>query len=183
MKRLFTFIFIMCLLFPVFAQAASVSLAWDASTSTGVTGYKIYVSKMNNVYGPSNSAIDVGNVLTYTVLNLDQGTTYYFVATAYNPGNESGYSNQVSTTTPWSVPLPPNMKPVVSAVASLDNIKTDLVNFRTQNTDTMTTTQRKVLNTAINNVTYAKINLTNFLALFVKLFDFQEKGLRVVNMS
>ncbi|HAA03994.1 MAG TPA: hypothetical protein DCE18_11535, partial [Syntrophobacteraceae bacterium] len=78
--------------------AASVTLAWDANTQTGVTGYKIYWGTSSGNYPDSK---DVGNVTTYTVTGLNSGTTYYFVATSHtNTGAESGFSNQVSTTTP-----------------------------------------------------------------------------------
>jgi hypothetical protein len=115
------------LLLPVVASAATVSLAWDASVTPSVTGYKIYVSTTAGSY--TASGIDVGKVLTYTVPVLAEGTKYYFVATAYNPGGESGYSNEVSTTTPWSIPLPPNMKPVVTTASALDVALQKLASF------------------------------------------------------
>ena len=61
--------------------ATSVALTWDASTSTNVAGYKLYVGMTSGTYG---SPIDVGNSLTYTVTGLAKGVTYYFAATAYN---------------------------------------------------------------------------------------------------
>ena len=73
--------------------ATSVALAWNASTSTGVTGYKIYVGMSSGKYG---TGIVVGNVLTYTVTGLAKGVTYYFAATAYNATGQSGYSNEIS---------------------------------------------------------------------------------------
>ena len=70
----------------------SVSLAWDPSPSEGVVGYKIYIGKAKGNY---YKTYDVGNVQTYTLKNLGNGT-YYFVCTAYDSfGNESGYSNEV----------------------------------------------------------------------------------------
>ena len=73
----------------------SLTLAWDASTSEGVTGYMIYMGKSSRNYYKS---FDAGNVRTYTVTNLDPGT-YYFACTAYdNSDNESGYSNEVHAT-------------------------------------------------------------------------------------
>ena len=80
------------------AHASQATLAWDASTQPEVTGYKIYWGTSSGQY---TGSVDVGNVTTYTVTGLNSGTTYYFVATCYTAtGAESGYSNQVSTTTP-----------------------------------------------------------------------------------
>ena len=63
-----------------------------------VTGYKLYYGPISGNYTQS---IDVGNVTTYIVSNLASGNTYYFAATGHDAtGNESGYSNEVSTTLP-----------------------------------------------------------------------------------
>jgi hypothetical protein len=74
--------------------AADVGLAWDASTSTGITGYKVYVGTASNTYG---SPITIGNLTTYRVTGLSAGT-YYFAVTAITSSAESGFSNEVSTT-------------------------------------------------------------------------------------
>jgi hypothetical protein len=75
--------------------AADVSLAWDASASPDVTGYKVYVGTASRTYG---APISVGNQTSYTVTNLSAGT-YYFAVTAVNAnGDESDYSNEVTTT-------------------------------------------------------------------------------------
>jgi hypothetical protein len=86
------------LLFIADAHAAQVMLAWDRNTQSGITGYKVYYGIASGNYTYNQ---DVGNVTTYTVTGLNSGTTYYFVATDYTASNtESGYSNEVSTTTP-----------------------------------------------------------------------------------
>jgi len=82
------------------AGEAQATLAWDANTEPGITGYKIY-------WGPSSgnytSSKDAGNNTSATITGLDEGKTYYFAATAYNgDGVESGYSSQVSYTIPYS---------------------------------------------------------------------------------
>ena len=70
------------------------TLAWNASTSTDVAGYKVYMGTASGVYGPSTS---VGNVLTSQVTTLQSGTTYFFTVTAVDTsGNESTFSNEVS---------------------------------------------------------------------------------------
>ena len=74
---------------------SDVSLAWDSSTSDGVIGYMIYMGEASGDY---YRTYDVGNVLTYTIKDLDPGT-YYFVCTAYDTlGNESVFSNEIHTT-------------------------------------------------------------------------------------
>jgi len=97
----------------VTASAASVTLAWDASPSPEVTGYKIY-------FGPSSrnytNVINVGNVLVATVTNLSTGGTYFFAATAYDGGGlESDFSNEVSYTVPVPGPRgPSDLRPLVA---------------------------------------------------------------------
>ncbi|WP_281888705.1 InlB B-repeat-containing protein [Paenibacillus sp. YYML68] len=82
---------------------AEVSLTW--SPVAGSTGYAIYTSVSSATYG--TQALTVGaSVYSATVSGLTNGTTYYFVVTAVNPGGESGLSNQVSAT-PKTVPAAP----------------------------------------------------------------------------
>lgn len=77
-------------------------LTWDASTdNVKVTGYKIYsgtssVSKEGNKY--TFDPQDVGDVLKAKIDSLENGTKYYFAATAYDAaGNESAsYSYEVN---------------------------------------------------------------------------------------
>jgi len=79
------------LLFSVLpALGATVTLAWDASPSTNVIGYRIY-------YGPSSRAYtnvtDVGNALMVTLSNIPPGVTSFYAATAYDlAGLESDFS-------------------------------------------------------------------------------------------
>jgi PKD repeat protein len=80
---------------PAFAGQAS--LAWNASASSGVTGYKVHYGTASRSY---STHLDVGNKLTSSVPNLTAGTTYYFAVTAYNAAGESGYSNEASATIP-----------------------------------------------------------------------------------
>jgi hypothetical protein len=73
------------------------SLTWDAETDPSVKGYKVYAGTNSGAYG---APVDVGNVTTFKVINLQSGTTYYFAITAYNSASESGYSNEVSKSIP-----------------------------------------------------------------------------------
>ncbi len=74
--------------------AQSVRLAWNASPSSGVTGYRVYYRTSS---GSQSSSVNAGDVLTATVSDLDDATTYLFSVTAYNSaGLESSRSNEVS---------------------------------------------------------------------------------------
>ena len=117
------------------AYALDVTLAWDANTESDLEGYKIYYRQGSSGggvlanydgtgadEGASPIEMDVGedensdaNTVEYTVTNLPDGQTYFFVVTAYDkevPSNESGPSNEVDTvlTSPDTTP------PVVSSV-------------------------------------------------------------------
>lgn len=89
--------------FPAFA--GQVSLAWNASTSSTVTGYKVHVGTASRSY---SSHIDVGASVSATVPNLASGTKYYYAVTAYNSaGVESSYSNEASSTIPSTTTAAP----------------------------------------------------------------------------
>ncbi len=93
-------LFALCALPLPAAYAASVDLEWDSNTEPELAGYKIYWGTSSGNYGSSK---DVGKTTIYTIAGLDEGQTYYFAATAYDGSkNESGYSNQVSFTVPFS---------------------------------------------------------------------------------
>lgn len=91
----------------------SVTLAWDASPSPEVTGYRIYYGTETGRY--TNSAT-VGNVTSASIVNLKWGATFYFVATAYDDtGLESDFSNEVAYT------LPPPPQPALGI--TVDRLK------------------------------------------------------------
>jgi chitinase len=94
----FSFILFTFCLFPAFAFAAQVTLAWDRNTETDIAGYRLYYGTASRVY---TTRIDAGNTDQYTVTGLAAGVTYYFAATAYDvDGNESAFSEQVVDTIP-----------------------------------------------------------------------------------
>lgn len=156
------------------AQAASVSLAWDASPSSGITGYKIYWGTVTGTY--PNSVV-AGTGLAYTVTGLNENTRYFFVATALRGSEESGYSNEVNTLTPYGPLLPPSLKQVVSAVAILNSVKMDLASV--QKTVPMNKRQSSLIMLARLQIGYAITNLTRFL----KVTASQGQGLRIVSSS
>jgi hypothetical protein len=87
------------------AFCQDVTLSWDPSPTPEVDGYKVYY-KQDNMNFPFDgtgadqgvSPVDVGNVLTTTLTNLNDGVTYFFSVTAYDNdvSSESNYSNIVS---------------------------------------------------------------------------------------
>jgi hypothetical protein len=72
------------------AATRTVKLAWKASPSAEVVGYKIFWGTGSHNY---QSVRDVKNVLT-TSLTLSQ-TKYYVAVTAYSMTTNSGFSNEV----------------------------------------------------------------------------------------
>ncbi len=96
-------LFVLLLLVTVRAFAGSVSLSWDPVSNPTLAGYKVY-------YGPAvgnyTSSVDVGNVTTYTVVNLVEGQNYHFAVTDYDATHtESAFSNDVSATVAYSAPV------------------------------------------------------------------------------
>jgi hypothetical protein len=74
-------------------HAAQVQLEWSPSDCYQVTGYKIHYGTGSGSY---SKVVDVGPVTHHTLFGLDDYTTYYFAATAYDSnGNQSGFSNEV----------------------------------------------------------------------------------------
>jgi Concanavalin A-like lectin/glucanases superfamily len=81
------------------AFSGDLNLAWNASTSTGVGGYKLYYGSSSKNY---TSNVDVGNTTTYKMAGLTNGSTYFFALKAYNTAKsiESSYSNEASAAVP-----------------------------------------------------------------------------------
>lgn len=77
----------------------TVALTWNPSTST-VSGYNVYRSTVSGTgFARINSSLVA--VLSYTDLNVLNGTTYYYVTTAIDAaGVESTFSNQATAIIP-----------------------------------------------------------------------------------
>lgn len=72
----------------------TVKLAWNASTSTDVTGYRIHYGTAS---GACTASLMLGNVTSGTVSGLAEGVTYHFAVRAINAaGLESDLSNEAS---------------------------------------------------------------------------------------
>ena len=79
----------------------SVALAWDASPSSEVTGYRVYYGAASGNY--TNSVV-VGSVTTTTISGLASGVTYFFALSAYNAdGLESTLSSEIGYTVPKAI--------------------------------------------------------------------------------
>jgi hypothetical protein len=91
------------------AVAADVNLSWNANTESDLAGYKVHYGAATGNY-PTNQS--VGNVTSFT-LNLAPGTYFFAVTALDTSGNESGYSNEVTTTI--SLPPPPSGAGMVAA--------------------------------------------------------------------
>ena len=74
------------------AVARDVTLAWDASVSPDVGGYKVHWGLSSGSY---SSDVDVGKTTGYTLSGLDAGETYYIAVTAHDLAgkNQSALSN------------------------------------------------------------------------------------------
>jgi len=109
------------------AGTNTVTLAWCPSPDTNgiVAGYRLYygsgpvptgwtptvydtnyppcpgvvLSVGTNIFGKYTNIVDVGNVVTTTVSNLNVGITYFFNVTAYDiNGQESVFANEIQYT-------------------------------------------------------------------------------------
>lgn len=81
------------------APVHSVALSWNPSTST-VIGYNLYRgTQSGGPYSKLNTSLLA--VTSYTDLNVQSGSIYYYVSTAVDSSNlESAYSNEASTAIP-----------------------------------------------------------------------------------
>ena len=105
MKKLIYLILIVLipiLISPVIGFAnsnANVTFEWDANTEGDLAGYRLYRADVPGSYtfGEGNQ-VDGALAGTETVTILEHDGVWYYVLTAYdNAGNESGPSNEVST--------------------------------------------------------------------------------------
>lgn len=88
--------------------AHSATLTWNAPVGGDApTGYRVYRRS-----GPASYGTGTPVPLTprnYVDLNVTQGTTYFYVVTAYNAGGESVFSNEVTGTIPADIPPATNV--------------------------------------------------------------------------
>lgn len=82
----------------------AIGLAWNASSTPGVIGYRILYGLASNSL--TNTA-NVGNVTTATIGGLTPGQTYYLAALAFTADSESPLSSTISALPQQSTGLVP----------------------------------------------------------------------------
>ncbi len=82
---------------------ASLLFKWKANKESDLAGYKIHTGIASLTY---TKTVDVGNVTTYVMSDVTEGTTVFGAVSAYDTsGNESGYSKEGSATIPIIPPI------------------------------------------------------------------------------
>jgi hypothetical protein len=96
----------------------SVTLAWDASPSAGVTGYRVYYGAASRAY---TNVVDAGGATSVTISNLKEGTRYFFAATSRdNLGQESDFSSETNYVSGVISNQPPVISSISNQIVSLD---------------------------------------------------------------
>ena len=83
------------------AAPHAVSLSWSASSSSGISYYKVYRGSVNG--GPYTLVKSNIGSTSYTDSNVQSGTTYYYVTTAVD---SSGMESTYSTPAQAVIPMP-----------------------------------------------------------------------------
>ena len=102
-KRTLLTLTLLLWLLPQFMLCATeqVTLAWQASSGSGIAGYNIYYGLASGNY---TSKVSVTGTTQTTITGLMEGRIYYFVVTAFTTtGLESLPSNQVSFQAPGAM--------------------------------------------------------------------------------
>jgi len=86
-------------------SSSQINLSWS-DRSNNEEGFKIERKK-----GSSGTYINIktvgANIRQYQDKGLEANTTYYYRVRAYNSMGHSNYSNEASTTTAGTIPVPP----------------------------------------------------------------------------
>ena len=89
------------------ANAANLTLAWDANSEPDLTGYRVYCGETSGHYAISHDITSSNPYnpppTTYEFTGLKEGTTYYLAAKAISQTGESAYSQEIS----YAVPATP----------------------------------------------------------------------------
>jgi fibronectin type 3 domain-containing protein len=78
----------------------SVALTWNASPTSGISGYNIFRATSSDGYGTTPLNASPVPALTYTDTTVASGQTYFYVVTAVNAGGNSTHSNEVPASIP-----------------------------------------------------------------------------------
>ena len=80
--------------------ARSVEVTWDAfPVSSGVNGYLISYATTASYASNGSVTVNDVNATSYTLTNLEEGTTYVITVQATSSSGMSDNSNEVSVTT------------------------------------------------------------------------------------
>ena len=97
----------------IYAATFDLTFVWDKNIEPDLQGYNFYTSNTSQLYDPNSfiniplTAIDPNVPMTVYSIPNPQEIPYYFVVTAYDLYNESGYSNEVSFTPDLTPPVDP----------------------------------------------------------------------------
>jgi hypothetical protein len=84
-----------------YVEAASVTLAWDHSTSSNVSGYQVSYGTQSGKYA---ATVKAGYVTSVSINGLTDGTTYYFIVQSYDSAGTVGSpSPEISGKAPTAV--------------------------------------------------------------------------------
>ncbi|HSE57604.1 MAG TPA: hypothetical protein VLA99_02790, partial [Nitrospiraceae bacterium] len=88
-------VLLLMLIAPTAAEAASVTLTWNANTESDLAGYKVYRGTPCGNPAALPFLADVGNVTSYIDTSAPDGVDVEYEITAYDTsGNESVRSNR-----------------------------------------------------------------------------------------
>jgi putative Ig domain-containing protein len=90
-------VFLMCVVAAVRAAAAdTLTVTWDPSVDSNVSGYVVYIGSQPSVY---TQTFDIGKTTMFSYVNAVPGQKYYFAVAAYAPGPLfSAKSSEISAT-------------------------------------------------------------------------------------
>ena len=104
------------------ASPGEVQVSWNPSATA--TGYRLYRS---TVSGDFSDFVDVGNTTQAPADGLDDCTSWFFAATAYNAAGESGFSSQIET---WPRAILTNASPDEAEPGSQAVVVVTGINFQ-----------------------------------------------------
>jgi fibronectin type 3 domain-containing protein len=135
MKRVRSILFLIVAFiafFPVQGFAASLRVSWNANGETDLAGYKLYYGTQSNTYG---QPIVVGSATTYTLNNVQNGSTYYVAVSAYDSaGNESTRSTEQNAYIPVADTTPPTGSVSINAGAARTTSRTVTLSLNASDT-------------------------------------------------
>jgi hypothetical protein len=128
-KIVFVILLVLAIAGPSFAGTSDITLAWDPpEITTDVAGYSVHYGSASRTYVKQ---IDVGNVLTFVVSGLVDGT-YFFAVTAVGVnGLHSDYSNEVKVILDTKPPAYPRNLKAVSIKITVDTRNGTIVSTTT----------------------------------------------------